>query len=247
MGVCVESVHCSGKESLCFFPKLNPFVSWYALIGGDLCYLALVFLLRRWMQSRRPLDVGVPMVIYNIIQIVLSVLMAINLSPYLRNGVFNLNGLFCAHIELWVFIHYCTKYLDMMDTVFMVCRKKDDQLTFLHLYHHTTIGFIWGLLLRNGMGNGTVYFGAWINSAVHFLMYSHYLWTSFGFKNPLKYLLTKIQMFQFGLCILQSILVPFFDNQFTIRWCLLQMVYHTSLLVLFLNFYRGSKRKRNQK
>lgn len=32
------------------------------------------------------------------------------------------------------------QYLDFFDTVFIVLRKKDTQLSFLHVYHHATIG-----------------------------------------------------------------------------------------------------------
>ena len=38
---------------------------------------------------------------------------------------------------LWLF--YMSKILDFMDTVFIVLGKKWEQLSFLHVYHHTTI------------------------------------------------------------------------------------------------------------
>ncbi|RNF26734.1 elongation of very long chain fatty acids protein [Trypanosoma conorhini] len=243
MKVYLDATECRSDGSLCFYPMLNPFVSWPLLIGAHTGYIVVVFILQKWMQHRAALKVDKPMVVYNLLQIFLSAAMATYLAPSLKKGLFNLNGRFSPDIELWIFVHYCTKFLDMLDTVFMICRKKDDQLSFLHIYHHATIGFIWGLLLRHGMGNGTAFFGAWINSAVHLLMYSHYLWTSFGFRNPLKSALTKVQMFQFLLCILQALLVPFFDHQFTIQWSLLQLLYHISLFFLFLDFYMKSGKK----
>ena len=46
-----------------------------------------------------------------------------------------------------------------------------------------------------------------INSVTHVLMYSHYLWTSFGRKNPFKAHLTKWQIAQFYSCFVHAVLV----------------------------------------
>ena len=59
-----------------------------------------------------------------------------------------------------------------MDTVFIVLHKSDSQLSFLHVYHHATIGPVWGWLLLNNYANGSVYFGAFLNSVVHAFMYA---------------------------------------------------------------------------
>lgn len=44
-----------------------------------------------------------------------------------------------------VWLYYMCKIIELMDTVFFVLRKKQRQITFLHLYHHTLMpvcGFI---------------------------------------------------------------------------------------------------------
>lgn len=69
--------------------------------------------------------------------------------------------------EYFIFVHYLSKFLDLLDTVFICLKKKERQLIFLHVYHHATIGQIWGLLLYIGWGSGTALFGANINSFVH--------------------------------------------------------------------------------
>ena len=58
-----------------------------------------------------------------------------------------------------VFVHYLCKYLDFMDTAFIVLRKKEEQLSFLHVFHHGSIGVVWGYLLHIGHGNGTAAWG----------------------------------------------------------------------------------------
>lgn len=243
----VEAIKCIGRDSLCFHPQFNAVVSYPALIGGHVGYLVVVFLLRKFMANRPAYGLKTPMLIYNALQVVLSLTMAINLGQYLRFGVFNLNGRFTSTIEFWVLVHYMTKFLDMFDTFFMVLRKKEEQLSFLHVYHHLTIGFIWGLLLHHGIANGTAFFGAWINSAVHALMYFHYLYTSLGYTNPLKKYLTQVQMIQFALCILHAVLAVTYDQQIPKPWAVLQLCYHMTLLYLFLQFYRKGMRKAQRK
>lgn len=129
------------------------------------------------------------------------------------------------------------RYLDFLDTVFIVLRKKNTQLSFLHVYHHATIGMIWGYLLHVGYGNGTAGWGAFINSVVHFLMYGHYLVTSFGIRNPLKVFITRFQIIQFYLCLLHVPVALFLDKYIPASLCYIQMAYHVTMVALFTNFY----------
>jgi hypothetical protein len=240
----LESTVCAEKDGMCFHPQFNSLVRLEVIAGAHIAYLVIIFGLRYLLKGCKPLNVKYPMMLYNIIQVVASTTMTIGLAPYLLNYVFNLNGKFNATIEFWVLFHYVTKFLDMFDSLFMVLRQKDDQLSFLHVYHHCTIGAIWGCLLHFGFGNGAAFFGAWINSLVHALMYFHYFWTSLGLRNPFKKYLTLFQMFQFSLCILQAVLVLVFDQQFTLEWAVLQLCYHMTLLYLFLKFYLKSNGKK---
>lgn len=75
-----------------------------------------------------------------------------------------------AEVEWIVFVHFLSKFLDFFDTFFIALRRKESQLSFLHMYHHATIGPIWGLLLWLGFGSGTALFGALVNSFIHTLM-----------------------------------------------------------------------------
>lgn len=42
---------------------------------------------------------------------------------------------------IWWF--YFSKLLEFMDSLFFVLRRKDNQLTFLHVYHHSTMFPLW--------------------------------------------------------------------------------------------------------
>ena len=135
-------------------------------------------------------------------------------------------------------VHYLSKWLDWCDTLFIILKGNSlKQLSFLHVYHHSTIGVVWGILLRSGAGNGTARYGALINSVTHVLMYSHYLWTSFGLRNPLKSYLTMWQITQFYSCFLHAILVLtgvfIVETKVPRDMAWLQFCYHITMIYLF--------------
>ena len=39
--------------------------------------------------------------------------------------------------------YYFSKFIDFFDTLFFILRKKTKQVTFLHVYHHTTMPTLW--------------------------------------------------------------------------------------------------------
>ena len=80
--------------------------------------------------------------------------------------------------------------------MFMILGKSFRQISFLQVFHHATIGMVWGLVLDSGWGSGTVAWGAYINSVTHVLLYTHYFVTSLGFQNPLKKALFSFQQAQ---------------------------------------------------
>lgn len=135
-------------------------------------------------------------------------------------------------------VHYLSKYLDWCDTFFIIAKgNARKQLSFLHIYHHSTIGVVWGILLALGNGNGTARYGALINSITHILMYSHYLWTSFKFKNPFKALLTKWQITQFYSCFVHAIVVLsgvfLTETHMSVPCAWMQFFYHITMVYLF--------------
>jgi len=212
----------------------NPFF----LLLTTKSYLISLYLLQLFMKNKKPLVLKNPLIIYNIIQILLNIYMINGLSslPSVFN-IFGLNTSYNKNLEYYTYIHYLSKYLDYCDTWFIILRKKTEQLSFLHIYHHSSIGIVWGFLLYNNHGNGTGVFGCLINSIVHLFMYSHYLWTSFGYNNPFKKLITKMQITQFNLCLIHSIIVFFYETIFPYYYAWIQFIYQIQMIYLFSNFY----------
>merc|ERR1712135_237782 len=148
-----------------------------------------------------------------------------------------------AQIEWFIFVHYLSKYFDWLDTVWMILKKKSDkQMCFLHLYHHATIGVVWGVVLSSGFGSGTAGYGAFINSVTHVLMYTNYL--------------TMWQIGQFYSCFLHAnLLLWVFSDSIKIEvWRLawIQFFYHITMVYLFTfklhwvpDFIKGSSSKKS--
>jgi elongation of very long chain fatty acids protein 4 len=188
----------------------------------------------RIMTTKKPVDVKVAMQVYNVVQIVVCGYMVWGMLPCIGfPNIFGLNSEFDERAEWFVFVHYLSKYLDWFDTLWIILNKKRTQLSFLHVYHHATIVPVWGLLLQQGVGCGTIRYGAWINSLTHVIMYSHYLWTSLGLKNPFKRYITMWQMTQFYSCIVHAFVVLFFEQSEVQNYAWIQVVYQSTMVYLF--------------
>ncbi|XP_033214748.1 elongation of very long chain fatty acids protein 1-like isoform X2 [Belonocnema kinseyi] len=99
------------------------------------------------------------------------------------------------------------KIVDLMETGVFVLRKKKNQISYLHLYHHLSTLFF-ALLYTRYMAGGVAAFFLALNSAVHTIMYSYYLFSSIeeikGFIHPFKRYITIIQMVQLSFFMLKS-------------------------------------------
>lgn len=201
-------------------------------------YLMCINVLQDHMKHKEAYNLQQAMVAYNIFQIVFNGYICYGLYTLVSlDNPFGLNTPYSQHIEHFVFLHYISKYLDYLDTVFIILRKKTSQLSTLHIYHHATIPIVWGSLLYIGHGNGTAAFGCLINSFIHIIMYSHYLCTGLGFRNPLKKYITQAQMGQFVCCLAHAGTVYAYETVVPSYLALTQFIYHVQMLYLFNRFY----------
>lgn len=141
----------------------------------------------------------------------------------------------------WLF--YFSKYIELMDTMFFVLRKKHSQITFLHIFHHSFMPWTWwwGITLTPAGGMGS--FHAMVNAVVHVIMYFYYGLAAAGprFQKFLwwKKYMTAIQLTQFVLVsvhISQYYFMEKCDYQVPIFIHLI-WIYGTFFFVLFSNFW----------
>ena len=209
-------------------------------------FFAINVLINHMKKRGVPYNINKVLYVYNTFQILLNLYIIYGMRDFISlTNIFSINKEFTKNIEYYTYIHYLSKYLDYFDTYFIILKcKSKEQLSFLHIYHHSTIGLIWGFLIHNVVGNGTAAYGCFINSIIHFIMYGHYLITTLGYKNPLKMYITQLQLLQFSFCIIHSFTVLLYENIIPKKYAYLELTYHISMLFLFNNFYKKSYKKK---
>ena len=230
------------------YPPLGELHSWKvpaALTVGYLVSLpVLKFLSDNFVSNPKSLLTDC-MVLYNVGQVVLNGWTVCYILAALYNGHPFIGSTTATTCSFAVWVHYCDKYLEFFDTYFMVLRNKMDQVTFLHLYHHTTIAWAWWAGMKL-FAEGDSYFGALLNSWIHVMMYSYYALTLLGYPCPWKRFLTQAQLLQFASVIVYTAFCLYYnakDGRLQARhvWaCVIQVGEMASLFVLFSRFYKRS-------
>lgn len=187
--------------------------------------------------------------IYNPVQVALCAWMIVeSLRQHRERGMSLVCNPFAPKEEgmarvLWVF--YLSKALDFLDTVFIVARRKWRQLSFLHLYHHTSIFMVYWLILNAGY-DGDIYFTVVANGAIHFIMYFYYEVRTFNVQVPLaiKALVTRSQMAQFLAMTAQAACLLVGGCPFPRKLTWMYLGYIFSMLYLFNNFSQRTYKKK---
>ena len=209
-------------------------------------YLAFCWLGPRLMASRPAFSCKGAMLVYNAYQAGFNaVCVFLFVREVRRNGLavwgnvlpqpWNDEPRF-GLIAACIWLHYNNKYVELLDSVFMVLRKKSDQLSFLHCYHHCMLIWAWLLVVKTG-GCVDAYFGACCNAVIHVLMYSYYLLAALGFRCSWKRYLTLAQMVQFVACAAQSCVVLLTPGCCPASLPLTQLWVMCNMLFLFGRFY----------
>lgn len=225
----------------------SPFLPGAILLG----YVYFVLSLGpRIMANRKPFDLKPLMVLYNFSLVGLS---AYIVYEFLMSGWLTGYTWKCDPVDqsdspmalrmvrvAWLFLF--SKFIELLDTVFFVLRKKNGQITFLHIFHHSVLPWSWWWGVKFGPG-GMGSFHAMINSLVHVIMYFYYGLSAAGPRFQ-KYLwwkkhMTAIQLIQFVLVsihISQYYFMSSCDYQYPIFIHLI-WIYGTVFFMLFSNFW----------
>jgi len=204
-------------------------------------YFYMIHYFTSIMAKRPAHSLNTIMQAYNIFQVLFNGYIVYGLyQAFPPSNIFGINIPYDDKIRYFVYLHYISKYTDYLDTLFMILRKKSTQLSLLHIYHHSTVGLVWGTLTYIGHGNGTAAFGCMVNSFIHTIMYAHYFYTSLGFKNPLKQYITIAQLLQFVICMMHAFTVLIYERVAFAELAYAEILYHITMLYLFGKFYLSS-------
>ncbi|XP_071580014.1 very long chain fatty acid elongase AAEL008004-like isoform X3 [Temnothorax nylanderi] len=135
----------------------------------------------------------------------------------------------------------------LTNLVFFVLRKKQNQITFLHVYHHTITAVISWCYLKFLPGEQGVII-AFLNSLVHVIMYSYYFIAAYGPKYK-KYLwwkkyMTWIQLVQFALMLVYLVLTLILDCRTPKALTYFFTIVVIIFMYLFNDFYRQAYKKK---
>ncbi|XP_071486804.1 very long chain fatty acid elongase 4-like [Diadema antillarum] len=218
----------------------------YSLVA---LYFLLVYVGPRWMSSRNAFILKVPMLIYNAALVLLSAFMFREFFvPTIMNPKFNA---VCQAVDYsndemsvrlagacWWF--FFSKIIELLDTVIFILRKKDSQISFLHVYHHATMPLLWWIGVR-WIPGGASYFSGMVNCLIHVLMYGYYFLSALG-PSIQPYLwwkkyLTSLQLVQFVVVLIHSLIVLYQDCGFPRGYVYALIAYLISHIILFSNFF----------
>lgn len=176
-------------------------------------YLATVFGLRYAMRDRQPLHLNYLLAAHNFFLCAFSLVLFLGQS-YVAYGIFmhrGLYGLYCGTFDdawdypmaQWSIAFYLSKYYELLDTIFLVLRKRP--LTLLHVYHHSIVIPVSWMAVHSQIFMGWI--TAYNNAGVHVVMYFYFGMYALGYRSSLRKYITSLQLLQFFIDISTS--VPF--------------------------------------
>ncbi|XP_030628384.1 elongation of very long chain fatty acids protein 7a [Chanos chanos] len=203
----------------------------------------------RLMENRKPFDLKKVLIIYNFSVVAFSLYMC---YEFVMSGWGTGYSFGCDLVDYsrspqamrmasTCWLYYFSKFIEMLDTVFFVLRKKNNQITFLHVYHHSIMPFTWWFGVKFAPG-GLGTFHALLNCIVHVIMYTYYGLAALGPAYQ-KYLwwkkhLTLVQLIQF--VIVTSHIAQYFFMDCPYQYPIFVYIiglYGLVFLILFLNFW----------
>ncbi|CAG9759460.1 unnamed protein product [Ceutorhynchus assimilis] len=240
-----------------FVEAADPRTSGWLLMGNpipvvSILFAYLYFVLKcgpNYMKDKQPYSLKRIMMVYNLLQVAANVYL-FNEAIYMWSR-FDWN---CQPLDLttsafamrqsWgCYLYFLNKISDLLDTVFFVLRKKNKQISFLHLFHHTMMPFVTWIMVKYFPGGHITFIGL-ANTFVHILLYGYYYLAALG-PNIQKYLwwkkyITRLQLIQFCLVFIHNTQLLVFDCDFPKWTVLLTLPNAIFFYYLFNDFYKQS-------
>lgn len=226
------------------------------VVCSTLVYLAIVKIGPRIMASREAFSLRRVIIVYNFLCVVLSAWMMWEFfattflqpnfdllrEPFVETDT-SPNTMRLINAHWW---YFASKIVEFADTFFFILRKKNNQISFLHVYHHASMALItWGMV--KWVPGACTYMGPLCNCFIHAVMYLYYMLSAFG-PHMQKYLwwkryLTRMQLTQFLIVFLYCVHLIRFVQDAALFFSWLKLTYMITLMILFGNFYVQAYRK----
>ncbi|KAL2919929.1 hypothetical protein HK105_200846 [Polyrhizophydium stewartii] len=239
-------------------PFMNPVHALFAVIA----YFVIVFVGSAIMRPLPRFQLKTFSLLHNLFLTLLSAYMASATYIHAKRAGYKLlqfnnsvdhsdSGFPMAKI-IWLF--YFSKLPEFIDTFIMVLKKNFRQISFLHVFHHSSILVVQWFVVMMAPGGETC-LSTILNSSVHVVMYGYYLLSALGIKSvsAIKRYITTMQMTQFVILFVQGIVDwytptyrPESASNYPPSLAIMLVFYMISMLVLFGNFFIQDKRRAEQ-
>ncbi|XP_073818818.1 very long chain fatty acid elongase AAEL008004 isoform X4 [Musca autumnalis] len=224
-----------------------------------LTYVYLVKVLGpRWMENRKPFRLQNTLIVYNAAQVIFSAWIFYECLMGGWWGHYNFN---CQPVEyadtprVNRMVHACwwyyfSKFTEFMDTIFFVLRKKESQITTLHVIHHGCMPMSVWFGVKFTPGGHSTFFGL-LNTFVHIIMYTYYMFSAMGpqFQKYLwwKKYLTTLQMVQFILIMVHAFQLLFIECNYPKAFVWWIGMHAVMFFFLFNEFYKQAYKGRKSR
>jgi len=215
-------------------------------------YVVSIFSIKFTMSNRRPFGLQMPLTVWNAILAVFSIAGFVQMTPTMFK-VISQQGIQRTYTHVtelqtgkiagyWAFVWCVSKIPELIDTLFIVLRKKP--LMFMHWYHHAVTGYFAFVTFYED--NAYMIWVVWLNYFIHSFMYSYYCARALNYKIPPQFaqLLTGAQIVQFLIthAVMGHLLVLMMNNPsnkyaVTYKGFTIGAVMELSYLMLWFRFY----------
>lgn len=228
----------------------NPF----SVILISLAYLSFVLYFGpRYMKNRKPYTLMKTMIWYNISTAIANLVIFYGILTSGYTTHFSLgcepfvisNNPMSLSMARWIWWILIVKITELADTVIFILRKKSNQTSFLHIYHHTTTLLLAWIVCKYTPG-GMWTFPMLLNCVIHVIMYMYYFCACLGPKmqkiiTPWKKYLTSLQLIQFVIMAVHTFQMLLPSCEPTRKpLAYIYMSQCVILLYMFLDYYRKS-------
>ncbi|XP_043508597.1 elongation of very long chain fatty acids protein AAEL008004 [Frieseomelitta varia] len=237
------------------WPMMNSPGPMLCIVGT---YLAFVLKVGPKMMEKRPaFQLNSLLILYNAVQVLFSIWLTLKffepgVAPLIYSPKCNANRSpsdlrIQATVTKAAWWYFVAKLVELLDTVFFVLRKKQNQVTFLHVYHHTITSIFSWCYLKFLPGEQGALIG-FLNTFVHIVMYSYYLIAALGpeYKKYLwwKKYMTWIQLVQFFVMLGYQLMILVMDCKVPKALTYFFITNAIIFIYLFGDFYQKAYKKK---
>jgi len=228
----------------------------YFATHWSVCYLSIAIYLfgiyygQKWMEMRKPLNLKLPLFVWNIALALFSLASAARaLSEFhlmfTKYDVYTSVCLLdpppgCNARAFWMALFTFSKIVELGDTAFIILRKR--RLIFLHWYHHITVLYLSWTAAAEGSAAARYFLS--INAFIHLLMYTYFALQSIGIKTKktVSMTITLLQISQMvaGLFVVYYSVKQLWNGRAcenSWHFIRISLIVYASYLLLFAHFF----------